>query len=132
MILKLPPRYKRNSLHRKEREREIGELPAIHPERIIDRCYYTSNIILFREPYRRAATRFRGKSHQFSLAFIRITPDTSDSYNRVQSGFYPASIPYTLVPTRFFFRRFSAAKNGLQQLFLFFRARDVGDVSPGH
>lgn len=26
---------------------------------------------------------------------IRITPDTSDSYNRVQSGFYPSSIPYT-------------------------------------
>lgn len=28
------------------------------------------------------------------LALIRITPDTSDSYNRVQSGFYPASILY--------------------------------------
>jgi len=105
----------------------IAEREELHLE-IVDHVVIT-RVTLFRCELRFAAQRDSAEKSHRSSRLIRITSDTSDSYNRVQSGFYPASILYP--STRRFFSRFSAARNGFNSCFCF-SARDVDDVSPGH
>lgn len=119
MTLKQPPQTQFTPSYR-EGERNYQQF--IQKESSIA-DYYASNIILLCESWRRAATRFRGKSHQFSLSPYKnhsrherfVQSRAIWALSRIDS-LYPRPDALLLSP-------FLGYEERLQQLFLFFCAR---------